>query len=110
MNKFLELWLPVVLFAVLSGAPAQGDSQENWFLMSRHGECAKIESLQRKVPELGKINNPDDFLKLIKKQGHEVEVKNLQEAGGNAIEISVPDKGLYLIFVKEVLCRNETNK
>jgi hypothetical protein len=104
MKKFLGLWLPVVLFAVLSGVPAEGNSLENWFLMSRHGECAEIESLQRKVPELGTINNPDDFLKLMKKQGHEVEVKNLQEAGGNAVEISVPEKELYLIFVKEVLC------
>ena len=110
MNRFLGLWLPVVLFAVLSGAPAQGDNPENWFLMSRHGECAKIESLQKKIPELGKLNNPDDFLKLMKKQGLEVEVINLQETGGQAVEISVPARGLYLIFVKEVLCRNETTK
>ena len=72
--------------------------------MSRHGGCAKIESLQRKIPDLGKIKNPDDFLKLMKKQGHAVTVNKMQETGGQAVEISVPDKGLYLIFVKEILC------
>ena len=104
MSKFIGLCVQVLLLVVLSGTPAQADSQENWFLMARHGECAKIESLQRKIPDLGKIKNPDDFLKLMEKQDHAVTVNKMQETGGNAIEISVPDKGLYLIFVKEILC------
>jgi len=29
-----------------------------WFLMSRHGECVEIQSLKRKVPELGEVRDP----------------------------------------------------
>ena len=108
MNKILGLWIPVILFMVTLGTPAHGNNPENWFLMARHGECAKIESLQKKIPELEKIKNPDEFLKLMKEQGHEVKVNKMQETGGNAIEVNIPDKGLYLIFVREVLCKGRT--
>jgi len=40
-----------------------------WFLMSRHGECAEIGSLKRKVPDLGEVRDPFAFIKLMRIRG-----------------------------------------
>ena len=110
MNKFLGFLASAFSFAVLFGIPAQGNTLENWFLMSRHGECAKIESLKRKIPNIGGVNSPEEFLKLMRKQRQKVEVRKMKELEGKAVEISVPDKGLHLMFVKEELCKEMSKK
>ena len=45
--------------ALLSTASAS--SSEKWFLMSRHGECVEVRSLQRKIPDIGNIEDPQSF-------------------------------------------------
>ncbi len=89
---------------------SHADEPETWFLMSRHGDCAEIKTLQRKIPKIGSINNPETFLKLMKKKGFKAEVDPLKGSGGNAISISVPEKGLHLIFVKQNLCKKMIRK
>lgn len=49
---------------------------EQWFLMSRHGECAKIESLKRQIPV----------------------------PKGMAYEVTVPEKELFLVFATSEMC------
>ena len=84
---------------------AHSDDTEKWFLMARHGECAEIKSLQRKVPDIEGINDPQSFSKLMKEKGYEVITNELKELQGKAIEISVPDKRLSLMFVVESICK-----
>ena len=49
---------------------------EQWFLMSRHGECAEIESLKRQIPV----------------------------PKGMAYEVTVPEKELFLVFATSEMC------
>lgn len=84
---------------------AHSDDSEKWFLMSRHGECAEIKSLQRKVPGIEGINDPQSFSKLMKEKGYEVITNELKELQGKAVEVSVPKEGLSLMFVVESVCK-----
>ena len=84
---------------------AHSDDTEKWFLMSRHGECVEIKSLQRKIPDIEGINDPQSFSKLMKEKGYEVITNELKELQGKAVEVNVPDKELSLMFVVESICK-----
>jgi hypothetical protein len=79
-------------------------AQEQWFLMSRHGECAKVGSLKRKVPDMGEINDPDSFAGLMRKKGYEVTSTRVAVPKGNAREVKVPKAELFLLFVTPEMC------
>ena len=81
------------------------NDSEKWFLMSRHGECADIKSLQRKIPDIEGIEDPQSFSKLMKEKGYEVISNELKELQGKAVEVNVPNEGLSLIFVVESVCK-----
>jgi len=86
-------------------AIAHSDDSEKWFLMSRHGECAEIKSLQRKIPDIDGIEDPESFSKLMEEKGYEVITNELKELQGKALEVSVPEKGLSLMFVIGSICK-----
>lgn len=77
---------------------------EQWSLMARHGECASVASLERKVPELGEVRDPQAFAALMRKGGHKVSVKQIPTAKGSAYEVVVPERELALVFVPTNLC------
>ena len=78
--------------------------------MARHGECAEIEKLKRKVPDLGAINDPYSFVKFMRQKGHTVTSTERKETKGKAVEVSVPEEGLFLIFVSPEQCQNSGAK
>ena len=89
---------------------AGANDSEKWFLMSRHGECVEIRSLQRKIPDIGNIEDPQSFIMLMEGKGHKVisnEPKELQE---EALQVSIPEKGLSLMFVKGYICKEFTDR
>ena len=73
--------------------------------MSRHGQCAEIKVLERKVPDLGDVTSPDTFVNLIEDRGYDVAVNEIPELKGNAVQVNVPEKDLSVIFVKKLLCK-----
>ncbi|MBH0191102.1 MAG: hypothetical protein HP492_04910 [Nitrospira sp.] len=77
-----------------------------WFLFSRHGECAEIASLKRKVPDLGEVRDPDAFITLMRDKGHRVTVIETSVPNGRLVEVTVPDQGLAVAFVTAALCRS----
>ena len=77
-----------------------------WFLFSRHGECAEIASLKRKVPDLGEVHDPDAFITLMRDKGHRVTVNEPSVPKGRLVEVTVPDHGLALVFVTASLCQS----
>lgn len=79
-------------------------ASEQWFLMARHGECAKIESLKRKIPDLGAVADPQSFAALMRKNGHATTITQQQLSKGAAFEVVVPAKELSLMFVTAELC------
>lgn len=91
-----------LFLASLASTPLQ--ASEQWFLMARHGECAKIESLRRKVPDLGTITDPQSFAAHMRKSGHDTTIAPQPLPKGSAFEVIVPAKELYLVFVTRELC------
>lgn len=91
-----------LFLALLAGTPVQ--ASEQWFLMARHGECAKIESLKRKVPDLGAVMDPQSFAVLMRKNGYATTVTQQALPKGAAFEVIVPAKELSLLFVTADLC------
>ena len=82
------------------------EAAERWFLLSRHGECAKVESLKRKIPYLGEVNDPHAFAALMQKNGHKVTLRETPVSAGKAYEVTVPEKELFLIFATSEMCGN----
>lgn len=85
--------------------PPTAQAAEQWFLMSRHGDCAEIGVLKRKVPDLGEISDPDAFASLMRERGFEVTSNRIPVPKGKAREVNVPQKELFLIFVTAEMCR-----
>lgn len=85
--------------------PATAQATERWFLMSRHGDCAEVGSLTRKVPDLGDVGDPAAFVSLMRRKGFEVTMTRLEVPSGKAQEVRVPQKGLFLVFVTPEICR-----
>ncbi len=83
---------------------------ESWFLWSRHGECAEVTSLKRKVPDLGAVRDPESFEKLMRDKGHQVTVKEVAMSQGRAVEILVPARELSVIFVTADVCDQDEQR
>ena len=73
--------------------------------MSRHGQCAGIKVLERKIPDLGDVTSPDTFVNLMEDREYDVAVTEMPKLNGNAVQVNVPEKGLSVIFVKTLLCK-----
>ena len=90
------------LVAPLAATPLH--AAEEWFLLARHGECAKVSVLKRKIPDLGAINDPKAFATLMRKKGYKVTITRNPLPKGEAYEVLVPEKELSLLFVTKELC------
>jgi hypothetical protein len=77
--------------------------------MSRHGECSEIAVLERKVVDIEGIDGPTAFIRIMRQRGYEVTERTMSEAGGEAMQVDVPAKGLSLLFVRASLCP-DTNR
>ena len=77
---------------------------ERWFLMSRHGDCAEVGTLKRKVPDIGEINEPQAFATFMRGKGHAVTATQFSVPKGRAWEVKVPEKELFLMFVTSAMC------
>jgi hypothetical protein len=92
-----------VLLCILFCRAGDADAPD-WYLFSRHGQCAAIENLKRKVPEVIGIETPGDFAELMRAQGYEVIERAIPDSQGQAVQVDVPEKGLALIFVTASVC------
>ena len=75
--------------------------------MARHGECAPVESLRRKLPDMPdmpEIDTPSAFVALMEAAGHQVTSHALAIPHGQAFAIDVPELSLHLIFVERAIC------
>ena len=73
--------------------------------MSRHGECADIASLKRKVPDLGEVRDPSAFIQLMRVKGYQVTVNEVAPRTGKVVEVKVPERELFLLFVTPEACQ-----
>ena len=108
--KFISIIFILLLLPTALISTASANDSEKWFLMSRHGECAEIRSLQRKIPDIGNIEDPQSFIMVMKGKGHRVIFNELKELHGKAFQVSIPEKGLSLMFVKGSICKEFINR
>ena len=92
----------IPLLSLLVCAPLQAAGQ--WYLLARHGECAPVESLKRKVPDLGSFADPQSFAALMRARGHAVTITPQAVPKGSAFEVIVPARELALVFVTADRC------
>ncbi|MBW2572918.1 MAG: hypothetical protein JRE61_11390 [Deltaproteobacteria bacterium] len=56
------------------------------------------------------VETPDDFIGLIIQKGHDVKVYEPADLQGNAVNVEVPAKELFIMFVTKELCKDFTQK
>lgn len=93
--------------ALLGAVPAGVIAADSWHLMSRHGDCFPIKSLERKFADLGNVSDPDAFVAFVKAKGLEVSSRSISLQGRKAVEVLVPGKELSLVFVTPESCKGK---
>ncbi len=73
-------------------------------LAGREGACAPLSLLEKKGSEFRGIESPDQLAKKMRAAGHKVELKEHNLSSRPAVEVRVPDRDLYVMFVKANLC------
>ncbi len=101
-------WLLLAGLSLPGAALAQ--AAEKWWLLARHGECAPVASLKRKVPDLGNIQDPEAFTAFMRRKGFAVTSKRSKLPQGAMHEVTVPAQELALVFVTPGLCSEFSQK
>jgi hypothetical protein len=85
-------------------APPAKERSTTWLLAGREGECAPLSLLEKKGAEFRGIESPDQLAKKMRAAGLKVEIKEHSFGSRPATEVRVPERGLYVMFVKAELC------
>jgi hypothetical protein len=85
-------------------SPAAGERAGAWLLAGREGDCAPLSLLEKRGDEFRGIESPDQLAKKMRAAGHKVEIKEHNIASRPATEVRVPERGLYVMFVRAELC------
>ena len=87
---------------------SQAVAQE-WSLFGRHGECAPISSLKRKLQDLPEIRTPEEFSAYLESKRLKFTRQAHRAAWGGVVEFQVPDAGLAIVFVPRRLCGKDAS-
>jgi hypothetical protein len=83
---------------VIAAAP------EQWYLMTRHGECSSLSVLERKIPNFHGFKSLESFLQDMKTRGYRVTHEPIALPNGQAFQVQVPELSLSVVFVTSELC------
>lgn len=98
------LALSSLAYVANAAAPAGKDAHVSWSLAGREGECTSLAMLKKKFPDLGEVKSPYQMADKLKAKGLRAEVKEHWLGKRPSVEVRVPDKELYVMFVKTDLC------
>jgi len=105
MRIFIIFALALVSIGTIERARAQ--SQSDWVLMSREGECAEIASAQRRrFSELPPIASPEQFADEWRRRGAGVTTTPVPGTRGEVVLVEVPSQRLSLMFAQRARCAN----
>ena len=85
--------------------PTAKEPNVNWSLAGREGECASLSLLKKKYPELGDVKSPYQLAEKLKADGAKAEVKEYSLGNRPSVEVRVPAKNLYVMFIRTDLCK-----
>jgi hypothetical protein len=92
------------LVTMLVAVQAQAQSEPHWMLMSRHGDCAPVSTLKRKLPELDGRSQPEAVAALIRQKGMDATLHPMPVPKGRAVQLTSVQAGLDLVFVTTEFC------
>jgi hypothetical protein len=76
----------------------------DWFLVGKEGECTQLSVLEKKGPEFRGLESPYQLAEKMRAAGYKAEVKEHKAASRPSVEIRVPDRQLYVMFMKADVC------
>jgi hypothetical protein len=76
----------------------------DWFLVGKEGECTPLSVLEKKGPEFRGLESPYQLAEKMRAAGYKAEVKEHKAASRPSVEIRVPDRQLYVMFMKADVC------
>jgi len=79
-------------------------SAQEWSLFGRHGECAPISSLKRKLQDMPEIRTPDEFSVYLESKRLKFTRQVHQIGASPAVGFEVPDAGLAIVIVQRQQC------
>jgi len=99
---FLRLLL--ILALVLIAETANSAQAVGWSLLGREGACLPLSILGKKGGELRNIESPYQLADKMRAAGHKTEIKEHKAGSRPAVEVRVPERNLYLMFVRSDFC------
>jgi hypothetical protein len=75
-----------------------------WSLVGREGKCVPLSTLAKKGPEFKDIKSPYQLVEKMRDAGHTAEIKEHKAGTRPAVEVRVPSRDLYVMFVKTSTC------
>jgi hypothetical protein len=75
-----------------------------WLLAGREGKCVPLSALTKRSPEFQGIKSPDQLVEKMRAAGHKVEIKEHKAGSRPAVEVRIPSRDLYVMFVKSSDC------
>jgi hypothetical protein len=76
-----------------------------WLLAGQEGKCLPLAALTKKGPEFQNITSPYQLVDKMLAAGHKAEIKEHKAGTRPAVEVRVPARDLYIMFVKSSTCR-----
>jgi len=80
-----------------------GEASE-WLLAGQGGKCIPLSTLTKKGPEFQDIKSPYQLVEKMRAAGHRAEIKEHKAGTRPAVEVRVPSRDLYIMFVKSATC------
>jgi hypothetical protein len=75
-----------------------------WSLAGREGKCVPLSTLAKRGPEFEDIKSPYQLAEKMRTAGHAAEIKEHKAGTRPAVEVRVPSRDLYVMFVKSSTC------
>jgi hypothetical protein len=95
-----SLFIAVLPVTLSVGAAETGD----WLLAGQEGKCIPLSALTRKGAEFQDIKSPYQLVEKMRAAGYKTEIKEHRAGSRPAVEVRVPSRDLYLMFVPSSAC------
>ena len=74
--------------------------ESEWSLAGQEGKCIPLSALAKKGPEFQDIQSPYQLVE----KSHKAEIKEHKAGSRPAVEVRVPSRDLYVMFIKSSAC------
>ena len=79
----------------------------DWLLAGQEGKCIPLSALAKKGAEFQDIKSPYQLVEKMRAAGHKAEIKEHSAGSHPAVEVRIPSRNLYIMFVPSSACGAE---